>query len=132
MTGVQTCALPIYFRFGTASSVESLQSRVTSLLEMYLDDYAIDWTVGALPFLTADGVLRKVVIESVNDVMGYPSVPSTGGGTSDGRFIAKTGAEIVELGLLHATAHQVDEQVTVADIENLAAIYERVLQRVLL
>jgi len=115
------------FRFSTASTIESLQTMVKNIFDEHVMHYKLDWTIGAQPFLTKDGRLRKIVTESVKKVMGYDAIPSTGGGTSDGRFIAVTGAEIVELGLLHHTAHQVNEHVAVSDLEALAKIYERIL-----
>jgi len=119
------------FRFGTASSVESLQKRVTAIVDQSMNHYTLDWTVSALPFLSRSGRLREVVIESVREVMGHDAVPSTGGGTSDGRFIATMNAEIVELGLLHQTAHQIDECVPLADLQALASLYERILTQCL-
>lgn len=120
------------FRFGTASSVQSLQERVGALLDQHLKQYTIDWTIGALPFLTPNGTLRRIASESIAQVTGEDTLASTGGGTSDGRFIASTGAEIVEIGLVHATAHHVNECVRVSDLAVLTGIYQRILERLLL
>lgn len=118
------------FRFGTASTMESLKERVHAILNAHVKQFTIDWTIGALPFLTPDGRLREMVTQSVFEMTGYKAVSSTGGGTSDGRFIAQTGADIVELGLLHATAHQANENVGIADLELLTALYERILEKI--
>ena len=120
------------FRFGTASTVDGLQQEVAAMLDSHTKDYSLDWSVGAEPFLTADGALRKIATESIFEVTGYATNPSTGGGTSDGRFIIKTGAEIVELGLLNKTAHHVNECIAVADLLVLSKIYERILEKALL
>lgn len=117
------------FRFGTASTVAGLQQQVATMLDRHTKEYSLDWSIGAEPFLTTDGVLRKIVTDSIQDVMGYAANSSTGGGTSDGRFIIKTGAEIVELGLLNKTAHHINECVPVADLLALSKIYVRILEK---
>ena len=82
-------------------------------------------------FLTQPGRLTRSVLDAVRDTTGLTAETSTGGGTSDGRFIAPTGAEVVELGHLNATIHKVDERVAVADLEPLALMYQRVLENLL-
>ncbi len=115
-------------RFSTEQTVESLQRAVISILDRHRLDYTIEWFVSGLPFLTAPGVLTDTVRRAVRDVTGRTAEASTTGGTSDGRFIAPTGAQVVELGVVNATIHKVDECVNVADIDVLARIYERVLE----
>lgn len=124
------CRAEFNFRFGTASTVESLQTRVKDILDAVIKHYDITWKVSAEPFLTHNGKLRKIVSESIYDMLGYRTNASTGGGTSDARFIAKTNAEVIELGLINETAHKIDECISVNDLEVLAKVYQDILQRV--
>jgi succinyl-diaminopimelate desuccinylase len=91
----------------------------------------LNWRLSGAPFLTLGGDLVEAVQTALRDVVGKPARPDTGGGTSDGRFIAPTGAQVVELGPLNGTIHKVNEHVPVADLEVLSAIYERVLGQLL-
>ncbi|MBF6056805.1 MULTISPECIES: succinyl-diaminopimelate desuccinylase [Thiomicrorhabdus] len=112
------------FRFSTEHTAESLQESVHAILDLYNIDYEIEWTLSGHPFITeADGDLIKAVNQSVKQRLGYEPKLSTGGGTSDGRFIAPTGAEVIELGPLNATIHKVDECVSVTDLNLLTDIY---------
>jgi len=86
------------------------------------------WELSGKPFRTASGVLVDSVKTAIHAVTGYETELSTSGGTSDGRFIAPTGAQVVELGPLNATIHQVDECVSVADLDTLSDIYQTLLQ----
>lgn len=121
--------LDFNFRFGTASSEESLRERVHALLARHGLDFEIAWQCSALPFLTGEGRLLDAVRASLRDVLGVDTRPDTGGGTSDGRFVAPTGAEVIELGPLNASIHQIDEQVRVEDLERLAEVYQDLLVR---
>lgn len=120
------------FRFSTAISVNELQKRTRAIFEKHGLNFDIEWEVGAEPFLTKKGKLISATQEAIKGVTGLEVKLSTGGGTSDGRFIAPTGAELVELGVSHATAHQVDECVRVTDLEKLPEVYEEILKKVLL
>src|SRR5262245_21739562 len=115
-------------RFSTVQSVESLQRAVIEVLDRHRLDYTIEWFVSGQPFLTAPGVLSAIVSRAVHDLIGRLPAASTTGGTSDGRFIAPTGAQVVELGVINATIHKVDEYVNVADIDVLSRIYQRVME----
>ena len=115
-------------RFSTVQTVETLQRAVIAILDRHGLDYTLEWFVSGQPFLTAPGVLTDLVLRAVRDVTGRTAATSTTGGTSDGRFIAPTGAQVVELGVVNATIHKVDEHVNVADIDLLARIYERVME----
>jgi succinyl-diaminopimelate desuccinylase len=115
-------------RFSTVQTVETLQRAVIAILDRHGLDYTLEWFVSGQPFLTAPGVLTDLVLRAVRDVTGRTAATSTTGGTSDGRFIAPTGAQVVELGVVNATIHKVDEHVNVADIDLLARIYERVIE----
>lgn len=120
------------FRFSTAVTVEELKKRTRSVFEKHGLNFDIDWEIGAEPFLTKKGKLIKATQEAIKEATNLDIKLSTGGGTSDGRFIAPTGAELVELGVSHATAHHVDECVRVKDLTQLPLIYEEILKRVLL
>ncbi len=119
------------FRFSTEITDAELRRRVESILEAGGFDYALEWTLSGQPFLTPAGRLVDAARAAVGEVTGLEPQLSTSGGTSDGRFIAPTGAEVVELGPLNATIHQIDERVGVQELEQLSAIYERILDRLL-
>ena len=108
--------------------MESLIARTTAILDGAAFDYELDWHVSGQPFLTAGGALLDAVRESIRETLGVTVEASTGGGTSDGRFIAPIGAEVVELGPINATIHKVDECVSIADLDRLSATYERILE----
>ncbi|NJD33057.1 MAG: succinyl-diaminopimelate desuccinylase [Gammaproteobacteria bacterium] len=118
-------------RFSTEQTVESLQRAVIELLDRHRLNYTLEWFVSGLPFLTQPGVLTEAVSGAVHDVTGIRPAFSTTGGTSDGRFIAPTGAQVVEVGVGNATIHKVNECVRVADVELLSRVYERVMERLL-
>jgi succinyl-diaminopimelate desuccinylase len=119
------------FRFSTENTAETLKQRVEALLDAGDFDYELQWRLSGNPFLTAAGALVEAAQAAVLEIAGYPAELSTAGGTSDGRFIAPTGAQVLELGPLNATIHQVDECVSVRDLDTLSAIYRRVLERLL-
>ena len=116
------------FRFSTESTPESLQSRLTRVLEKYELEYDLTWTVGGLPFLTTPGTLVDAVKQSILAETGITTQLSTTGGTSDGRFIAQICTQVIEMGPPNATIHKINEYVEVADIEPLKNIYRRVLE----
>jgi succinyl-diaminopimelate desuccinylase len=118
-------------RFSTEQSVESLQQTVLELLDRHGVNYTIEWFVSGLPFLTAPGRLTATVAAAVREVTGLEPQFSTTGGTSDGRFIAPTGAQVVEVGVGNATIHKVNECSRIDDVERLSAIYERIMDRLL-
>ena len=117
------------FRFSTESSAENLQARVEKLLDEHQLDYRINWQLSGKPFLTGPGELLSATCESIEALLGLSPELSTGGGTSDGRFIAPSGAEVVELGPVNASIHQVDECVRCEDLERLSAVYLGILSR---
>ncbi len=122
----------INFRFSTESSAESLCLQVERLLDQGELEYQLDWRVSGRPFLTKNGALVDAARMAVEEITGYPAELSTAGGTSDGRFIAPTGAQVLELGPLNTTIHQVDECVGTQDLDTLSAIYVRILELLLL
>ena len=120
------------FRFSTASRAEDLRERVETILGSHGLNWHIDWHLSGEPFLTPPGgKVRDVVVSVCRDLCGIEPEQSTGGGTSDGRFIAPLGAEVVELGPVNATIHKVDECVAVADLERLPALYQAICERML-
>jgi len=120
------------FRFSTENTKESLQKGVLEILDKHQLKYQIDWQHSGDPFITpAEGELIKAVSTAIEDELGYQTQLSTGGGTSDGRFIAKTGSQVIELGPLNATIHQIDEQVSIDDLEKLTKIYYKTLINIL-
>ncbi|MBB1361446.1 succinyl-diaminopimelate desuccinylase [Shewanella sp. SR44-4] len=119
------------FRYSTEVTAEELIQRVVSILDAHGLDYDISWIFNGLPFLTGDGPLLDATREAIREVTGYETDPQTSGGTSDGRFIAPTGAQVLELGPVNATIHKVNECVNVADLEILANCYERILEKLL-
>lgn len=121
------------FRFSTEQTPDSLKQGVHAILNQYPFDYDIEWNLSGLPFITpAEGELIQAVSKAIKTEMGYTTKLSTAGGTSDGRFIAPTGAQVIELGPLNDTIHKVDECVSVADLEKLTLIYQRTLENILL
>jgi succinyl-diaminopimelate desuccinylase len=120
--------LDFNFRFSTESTVESLQQRLAAVLDAHQLEYTLEWTVGGLPFLTPPGTLVEAVCQAIAAETGISTQLSTTGGTSDGRFIAQICPQVIELGPPNATIHQINEYVTVADIEPLKNIYKRVLE----
>jgi len=122
----------INFRYCTASRAADLRARTEAILHRHGLDFALDWNLSGEPFLTPPGgVLRETVVAVCRELCGIDPEQSTGGGTSDGRFIAPMGAEVVELGPVNATIHKVDECVDVAELEKLPAVYRALCERLL-
>ncbi|MBD1550461.1 succinyl-diaminopimelate desuccinylase [Pseudomonas typographi] len=119
------------FRFSTESTVQNLQQRVATILDKHGLDWHIEWSLSGLPFVTEPGELLDAVAASIKAVTGRDTQPSTSGGTSDGRFIATLGTQVVELGPVNATIHQINERVLASDLEQLAEIYYHTLVRLL-
>ena len=119
------------FRYSTETTQEQLEQRVESILKSHNLNYTINWILSGLPFLTPSGALVDAACAAVKAVQGFDTELSTAGGTSDGRFIAPTGAQVVELGPLNATIHKVDECVAVDDLDKLSEMYQHVLEELL-
>lgn len=119
------------FRFSTEVTAEKLQARTEAILKKHELDYHIDWNLSGQPFLTAEGELVDATVKSIQAITGLHTELSTAGGTSDGRFIAPTGSQVVELGPVNATIHQVDERVLASDLDALSEIYEKILEELL-
>ena len=120
------------FRFSTESTAKALESRTEEILNGFDLDYDLQWNLSGQPFLTAHGALVDAASEAIEECLGVKTELSTAGGTSDGRFIAPTGAQVVELGPVNATIHKLNERVLASDLENLTAVYQRLLEKLLL
>ncbi|MEX8518198.1 MAG: succinyl-diaminopimelate desuccinylase [Leptothrix sp. (in: b-proteobacteria)] len=119
------------FRFSTESTPEQLQARVHALLDRHNLDYKLDWSLSGRPFLTRPGALIEALGGAIRQVTGLDTELSTTGGTSDGRFIARICAEVVEFGPINATIHKIDECCALADLQPLTDIYRSTLERLL-
>lgn len=131
----ETLTAVFNFRFSTETNAEALKEQTHAIFDKYFANsdahYQIDWKLSGNPFLTAKGELVAAAQTAIKAELGLDTQLSTSGGTSDGRFIAPTGAQVVELGVRNATIHQVDEKVEVADLGKLAAVYYRMLTELL-
>ena len=134
VTNVIPGTLEVLFnvRFSTEVTANAIRERCEILLKQHNLSFDIDWSLSGEPFLTTPGVLLNAVTKSINAVTGYQPAVSTGGGTSDGRFIAPGGAQVVEVGHVNATIHQCNERVKMADVPRLTEIYRGILGRLLL
>ncbi|RMA79234.1 succinyl-diaminopimelate desuccinylase [Umboniibacter marinipuniceus] len=119
------------FRYSTETTAEELKARVEAVLTRAELNYDITWKLNGEPFLTAEGELVEACVQSVEEITGRSPNLSTSGGTSDGRFIAPLGAQVVELGPLNATIHQVNENVSMSDLNQLSEVYEAIIRRLM-
>jgi succinyl-diaminopimelate desuccinylase len=119
------------FRFGTASTAESLQARVVEILQRHRLEFMLDWSLGGEPFLTPPGRLSEALRAAIRAECGIEPDLSTTGGTSDGRFVARICPEVIEFGVVNESIHKVDEWVEVAALEPLTNVYRRVLETLL-
>ncbi len=125
----------IEIRFNLRYSTELNQQQIIDTTEAVLQkhdlDYSIDWTLSGLPFLTREGVLVQAAQQSIKQITGIDAELSTAGGTSDGRFIAPTGAQVLELGPVNATIHKINENIRISDLDRLSEIYQGILDHLL-
>ena len=119
------------FRFSTELSADDLKTRVEALLEQHNLEYDVEWKLSGNPFITGRGDLVDATVAAIKQVTGTDAELSTSGGTSDGRFIAPTGAQVLELGPCNATIHQVDEHVSVTELDKLTDVYQQLLSNLL-
>ncbi len=119
------------FRFSTEQTDPGLREQVETLLRRHGLDFTLEWSLSGHPFLTDSGELLPATVAAIRAVTGLETDVNTRGGTSDGRFIAPTGAQVLELGVLNASIHKVDEWVEVAHLDTLSAIYQRILENLL-
>jgi succinyl-diaminopimelate desuccinylase len=118
-------------RYSTETTKEELKSKVHEILDLHKLDYSVDWSHSGYPFLTPKGELVSACISAVKETKEITPELATSGGTSDGRFIAQEGTQVVELGPVNATIHQVNESVLIQDLEDLSRIYSKVLTKIL-
>jgi len=119
------------FRYSPATTATTIQREVESILKRHLVNAEVHWQLQGKPFLTPSGPLIDATISTIRSVTGLETSLSTGGGTSDGRFIAPTGTEVVELGPVNKTIHKTNENVRLADMEDLTRMYLEIAQRLL-
>jgi len=119
------------FRYSTEVTHEQLQQQVQAIIDRHNLNHTIQWNLSGKPFLTASGALVDAAKAATQKITGVTAKLSTAGGTSDGRFIAPTGAQVVELGPVNATIHKIDECVAVEDLEKLSGMYEQILEKLL-
>lgn len=119
------------FRFSTESTDATIKQRVEELLERHQLNYSIEWRLSGQPFLTARGALVDAVVNAVEHYSELTPQLLTTGGTSDGRFIAQMGAQVVELGPVNATIHKVNECVHAADLQLLSRMYQRIMEQLI-
>jgi succinyl-diaminopimelate desuccinylase len=122
----------INFRFSTELTEEEIKQRTTKILNKHLKNYYLEWSLSGQPFLTAQGKLVAATVKAIQEILNIETELSTSGGTSDGRFIAPTGAEVLELGPCNASIHQINECVNINDLSKLARLYQRILEILLL
>ena len=120
------------FRYSTVWTHESLQEKVESVFDAHAIDYELKWHLSGKPFLTKPGKLINAVVQTVTEHTGQSPELSTGGGTSDGRFISPAGVDVVELGPVNASIHKINEHVKVDDVITLTSMYKRIIELMLL
>lgn len=126
------CDIMFNLRFSTEVTDAQLKQRVEAILDKHGLNYQLEWVLSGQPFLTPRGELVEATCRAIQDICGYDTELSTAGGTSDGRFIAPTGAQVLELGPLNATIHQLNEHVKADDLITLSKIYHRMMEHLLL
>ncbi|MCL6417396.1 succinyl-diaminopimelate desuccinylase [Aestuariirhabdus sp. Z084] len=119
------------FRFSTETTADKLKQHVEAMLSRHGLDYEIKWRLFGEPFLTSEGKLIEATVEAIREETGIETQLSTSGGTSDGRYIAPTGTQVIELGPCNATIHKVNESVKASDLDQLSHVYQNILQRLL-
>ncbi len=132
-TNVIPGSLEVMFnlRFSTEITAEEIQQRIEAVLRKHDLDFELHWSLSGQPFLTATGELVEATRSAIRDICGFDTELSTAGGTSDGRFIAPTGAQVIELGPVNASIHQIDEHTSITELDRLTQIYLRILEMLL-
>jgi succinyl-diaminopimelate desuccinylase len=115
------------FRYGTANTSENLKKNVSEILDNYQLNYHIDWSISGEPFLSHTGKLFEASCLAIKKIVGIEPKASTEGGTSDGRFIIKMGCEVIEIGPLNASIHQINEHIAIQELECLTSVYYEIL-----
>jgi succinyl-diaminopimelate desuccinylase len=118
-------------RFSTEITEEQIRDRIERILDAHGLDYELDWALSGNPFLTSEGRLIDATKAAIRNVRHIDTELSTSGGTSDGRFIAPTGAQVIELGPVNASIHKIDENINIDELEALTGIYHEILVQLL-
>ena len=116
-------------RFSTAITDQQIKQRIETILNKHQLEYTINWSLSGQPFLTPDGELVEAAKQAIKSVCNIETELSTSGGTSDGRFIAPTGTQVVELGPVNESIHKIDENINITELEKLTAVYTEILKR---
>lgn len=116
------------FRFSTCVTDEILRQRLEAILDKHKLNYKIDWSLSGQAFITQEGKLLEASQKAIKQITGIDTILSTDGGTSDGRFLGPLGVEIIELGPVNATIHQIDENINIAELKNLVLVYEKLIE----
>ncbi len=116
-------------RFSTAITDQQIQQRIQAILDKHGLNYTLNWSISGQPFLTADGKLVDAAKQAIKSVCGIETELSTAGGTSDGRFIAPTGAQVVELGPVNESIHKINENINIKQLEQLTKVYQEILKQ---
>ncbi|MET1255161.1 succinyl-diaminopimelate desuccinylase [Aliikangiella maris] len=124
-------AIEFNLRYSTEQTHQKIQQTIEQVLNQFADNYELNWKLNGEPFLTQSHDLIDAVSQAIEQVNGIKTSPETSGGTSDGRFIAKTGAQIVELGPVNKTIHQVNECVKISELEQLSDMYYQTMKKLL-
>ncbi len=119
------------FRYAPIHTTEQLQQKCEAILKQHKLDYQLKWCVSSQPYYSGNGKLANACQQAIQEICGITAEPNTYGGTSDGRFLAHTGCEVVELGPVNKSAHHVNENTKIADLEKLATVYQRILELIL-
>ncbi len=127
-----TCQIDFNIRYCPETTPDTVRARVQALLQEYKVAHEIEWRLSAEPFMTEPGLLSHALTRAIHDVTGLSPMLDTGGGTSDGRFIAPTGTDVLEFGPINASIHQTDEHIDCHDLRSLSSIYERLLEEILI
>lgn len=126
-----TAHIQFNFRFSTEQTEQTIKNKVHHILDKHKLNYQLNWSLSGNPFLTQAGILTQVAQAAIQEICGIQAELSTSGGTSDGRFIKNIASELIELGFVNATIHQINEHIAVDDIPKLSAIYENMLIKLL-
>ena len=127
----ETLMVEFNLRYSTELDSDEIEKRVENILKDHNIDFDLEWHLSGEPFLTENGVLIEHTSAAIAEITGTQPEHSTGGGTSDGRFIAKLGTQVVEFGPCNATIHKPNERVKIQDLEKLSAVYQRIMESML-
>lgn len=126
------CQVQFNLRFSSELTVDAIKQRTQAILDSHNLDYQLNWVINGEPFLTGHGKFLDAAAAAVTEITNQPPEFSTTGGTSDGRFIATMGAQVIELGPVNATIHKVNECVKLSELEQLTDMYQKILEKTLL